>query len=89
MSTTYTPKYHHLDRRAHRLLEELPTTDDDQLMTTQQVADLLCVSIQWLEIGRSRGNNYGPPFKRLSPRMVRYRRGDLRTWLESRQREAA
>ena len=37
---------------------------------------------QFLEIGRVKG--YGPKFKKISPRCVRYRRGDVLDWLKSR-----
>ena len=59
--------------------------DADQLLTTSDLAELLGVSCQWVEIGRHRG--YGPPFVRLAPRVVRYRRGDLRVWFEQRQHQ--
>jgi len=35
-----------------------------------------------LETGRSRG--WGPPYIKLSPRRVRYRRGDVKAWLADR-----
>lgn len=72
-------KAHHIDRRAGRLIEP---GDDDELLTTVAVADWLGVSCQWLELGRS--TNYGPQFKRISERIIRYRRGDVNAWLESR-----
>src|SRR5262249_2249561 len=52
------------------------------LMATVRVAVWLGVSPEWLEIGRSKG--WGPPFLRLSPRRVRYRRGDVKKWLQER-----
>lgn len=74
---------HHLDRRADRI--DLPAADDDQLLSTKQLAALLAVSEQWVEVGRSRG--YGPRFEKLGPRCVRYRRGDVRRWLAERARQ--
>ncbi|HUS96770.1 MAG TPA: helix-turn-helix domain-containing protein, partial [Hyphomicrobiaceae bacterium] len=53
-----------------------------ELLSTPQLAEWLGVSTQWLEIGRSRG--YGPPFIRMSPKRVRYRRGDVLDWLRER-----
>jgi hypothetical protein len=53
-------------------------------MTTPQAADFYGVSVQWLEISRSRG--LGPPFVYIAPRIVRYRKSDQITWLEERKR---
>jgi predicted DNA-binding transcriptional regulator AlpA len=73
---------HHLDKRAHLLLAEIAGGDDDQLLNTKQVGALLNMSTQWLEGARHRGN--GPRFVVLGPRYVRYRRGDIRAWLDAR-----
>lgn len=54
----------------------------DQLICTKKMAKLLGVSTQWLEIGRVHG--YGPPFLKLSNRMIRYRVSDVREWLDKR-----
>jgi hypothetical protein len=78
----YTPAArHHLDRRAAEIIEE-GRGDFDDLLTTAATADWFGVSTEWLEIGRSKG--YGPPFIRLSPSRVRYRRGDVLAWLHER-----
>jgi hypothetical protein len=53
------------------------------LLATDEVAALLCYSIQWVEIARHRG--FGPPFIRLSPRRVRYLRSDVIAWLKTRR----
>lgn len=50
---------------------------------SKTLAKLLNVSIQWVEIGRCRGD--GPPFIRLSKRCVRYRLPDVQAWLEARK----
>lgn len=71
---------HHVDRRAGQLAESLIAADE--ALSTAEAARLLGCSVQWLEIGRSRG--YGPKFTRLSPRMVRYLRSDLIAWLRQR-----
>lgn len=86
-----TVSKHYLDKRAHRILADIPDGGDDSLLDTREVADLFGVSVAWLEIGRMAAYDYGPPFIRVSPRMIRYRRGDLRRWLEERAsaREAA
>ena len=77
------PRQHHLDRHAGAIIAAA-SGDDDDLLTTAAVAALFHVSKQWLEIGRSSGR-YGPPFVRLAPQVVRYRRGDLKAWLAERQ----
>ena len=76
------PRAHHLDRRALAIIEAANAGSDDELLRTIVVAVWLGVSEEWLEIGRSRG--YGPPYHRLSPRRVRYRRGDVKAWLTER-----
>jgi hypothetical protein len=75
------PLRHHLDRRASELIENGAGISRD-LLTTEATAEWLGVSSQWLEIGRSK--NYGPPFVRLSPRRIRYRRDDVVAWLRER-----
>ena len=76
------PKRHHIDRRATDLVAASSSRDPDDLLSTQQVAGWIGVSEQFLEIGRHRG--YGPKFVKVSPRRVRYRRGDVLSWLEQR-----
>jgi hypothetical protein len=85
-STVTTPRVHHLDRFALDLACGVAVGDPDELLNTKLVAGLIHVSTQWLEIARSGG--YGPPFVRLSPRIVRYRRRDLIDWLRSRSAKA-
>jgi len=55
---------------------------DDLLDQRQAAARLGLASSRTLEAWRRRG--YGPPFLRLSPRLVRYRASDLDTWLAAR-----
>jgi predicted DNA-binding transcriptional regulator AlpA len=76
------PSRHHLDRRANKLVAESAGADPDELLDTKAVADWFGVSEQWLEIGRIK--KYGPKFKQMSPRVVRYRRGDVLAWLKRR-----
>lgn len=73
--TNAPPRHHHLDRRADKIAAA-DVGADDELLDTRAVADWLSVSVQWLEIGRSK--NYGPEFKRVGPRVIRYQRGDVR-----------
>ena len=75
----------HIDRRAERLLRDhISDGPDDESLTTQDVADWLGVSTQFLEISRHRGT--GPRYVELSPRQIRYLRGDVRAWLKKRSR---
>ena len=75
------PQRFHLDRRAASIAAS-SAGDDDELLTTQEEAAWLQVSVQWLEIGRSKG--YGPPYERLGPKTIRYQRGKTRKWLGQR-----
>jgi predicted DNA-binding transcriptional regulator AlpA len=65
---------------------------DDLLDQRQAATPLGLPSARILEAWRRRG--YGPPFLRLSPRLVRYRASDIDRWLAARvvgaeQREAS
>ena len=73
----------HLDRRAAAIADAVGEGSNDDLLTTVQVANWLGVSPQWLEIGR--GKNYGPPFMRLAPQVLRYKRGAVIDWLKDRE----
>jgi predicted DNA-binding transcriptional regulator AlpA len=75
------PLRHNLDRRADAIVASTAGAPDD-LLSTRETSDWIGVSTQWLEIGRSGG--YGPPFIRVAPRCVRYRRGDVLAWLRER-----
>jgi predicted DNA-binding transcriptional regulator AlpA len=73
----------HIDKRAGPLLDSpISEGPDDELLTTEQVAQWLGVSVQFLEI--QRGRNTGPRFVRISPRLIKYRRVDIRAWLKKR-----
>ncbi len=72
----------HLDRRANQLAAE--PGDDDELLDSINLADWFGCSPQWVDNGRTYG--YGPPYVELAPRMIRYRRGDVRKWLAERAR---
>ena len=75
----------HLDRRAHLIARE-STGGDDDLLSTIQLAAMLGVSTQWVEIGRSK--NFGPRFVRIGPKRIRYRRADVLAWLKSRTHQS-
>ena len=79
-SHTAPPHTHKLDSRVSII--GMGEGDDDDLLTTKELALWFGVSEEWLEIGRSLG--YGPPFIRLAPRIVRYQRGQCRAYLKQR-----
>ncbi len=56
-----------------------------QLLTTRDAAQLLALSTRTLEKWRVEGG--GPPFVVMSPKCVRYRLSDLRTFQEERLAE--
>lgn len=74
----------HIDKRADKLAA-VPD-DDDELLSTRQLAAWLDISELWLEIARHRGQ--GPKFLRYGPNTVRYRRADVVAWLKSRTRQS-
>jgi hypothetical protein len=75
-----------LDRRAQRLAEI--TFHPEQMLTTAQLAAWLEVSVAFLEIARTKGPGFGPPYKKGPGRRgaVRYRCADVVEWLKSRTR---
>lgn len=56
--------------------------DPDQLLSVEQTAELLCVSVATLNAWRSNGR-HNLPYVRVGNR-IRYRLSDLREWLQSR-----
>jgi predicted DNA-binding transcriptional regulator AlpA len=76
------PRRYHLDRRVHQILAAGRDGADDELLSTQQVAQWFGVSEQWLEIARARGD--GPRYVMLSARTIKYRRSDCRAFLDAR-----
>lgn len=53
-----------------------------EMLTTQEAADVLNVSKNFLE--QARGNGSGPPFVKISPGAVRYMRAHLEAWVDER-----
>jgi hypothetical protein len=80
------PKFLLLDRRAQYIAGLGIGADPDMLLVTKQLAEWLGVSKQWLEIGRSRA--YGPPYRRLGKRAIRYSVADVLKWLEERSHQS-
>ncbi|HQQ00844.1 MAG TPA: hypothetical protein PLY86_20520 [bacterium] len=62
----------------------IPDFQHEELLDQAQAAQFLNVSKRFLEQRRHRGG--GPKYVRLSCRMVRYRRGDLTTWISEHLR---
>ena len=67
-----------IDRRAHRLIDV--DFHSEEMLSTKEVAAWLGVSVQFLEIGRTR--RYGPKFKRITDKLIRYRCGDASRLVE-------
>lgn len=57
-------------------------TSDNDLLTQEQVSELLGFAPSTLQTWRSRGG--GPPFLRLGHRTVRYRRSAVDAWVLER-----
>jgi predicted DNA-binding transcriptional regulator AlpA len=77
----HQPKTFHIDKRA-AAIADAGAGDDDELLSPIQVADWLGVSHQWLAHRRDAGD--GPPFERITPHIIRYRRDKVRAWLDAR-----
>jgi len=75
------PKNPRLDRAAANIAAR-ESGDPDELLSTSDLSEMTGLSISWFEIARCKG--YGPPFKRLSHRAVRYKRSDVLAWLDER-----
>ena len=52
------------------------------LLTTKETADMIGMSVPWLERDRWSGEGKAPPYVKLG-RKVRYKRSDVMKWLES------
>jgi hypothetical protein len=72
-----------INKTAEIKINDAPPGADDALLDTASVAVWLGLSTQWLEIARHRG--YGPPYVRVTSRLVRYRKGDVIEYLHSRR----
>jgi predicted DNA-binding transcriptional regulator AlpA len=76
-------KRFHLDKRAASLINigHIQFNEDD-LISTKQLAEWTGTSTQLWEIQRHHGE--GPPWIKISPRRVRYEVRDVLKWLASR-----
>ena len=57
--------------------------DDEDLITTEELAAMLSVPAGRLRKARVSGED-SPPFVKLGKRLVRYRLGDVRKWLATK-----
>jgi excisionase family DNA binding protein len=60
----------------------MTTIDNNQLVDNKTAAEILQISHRTLMIWRSSGR-YGIPYIKIGTK-VRYKRGDLQAWLDSR-----
>ena len=79
------PQNLQVDRHAILLAEEGKGNDDD-LITSKELARWFRVSLSWVEQSRTRG--YGPPHIQISPNAIRYRRDHVLSWLAERAKKA-
>lgn len=63
----------------------MPSISDDELLSRDDIERETNGGItrRWLELAAHRGD--GPPFLKISRRMVRYRRGEFRRWLDAQR----
>lgn len=59
-----------------------PVPRDDDLLTTAEAAHE--VGLKKSTLDRKRVDGSGPPYRKISPRCIRYRRLELRAWVEAR-----
>ena len=56
----------------------------DHLLSRDDIEDQYRFPKRWLELAAHRGD--GPPFVKISSRLVRYRRSDFESWLAKHER---
>jgi hypothetical protein len=85
MPTTTLPILRrNLDLRAGHLVEQGQAVGNaDDLLSSQQVANSLGVSLSWVQITRGQGG--GPPYVRINKNNVKYRRDAVVEWLKQRE----
>lgn len=62
------------------------TLERDSLLNEHQVEKEYDIAHRWLRQRRLKGG--GPPFVRLGPRCIRYRRSDLEEWLDQQTKNS-
>jgi len=78
----YLQKTHHIDARIEALIAKIEREGIPPVFDTPKCAEILEVSEEWLEIGRSSG--YGPPYVKPSPKMIRYTARGVLEYLNER-----
>jgi hypothetical protein len=73
------------DPRSPTAKSDLADLSTSRLLTTEEVARLLRVDPSSVRRWRAEQPPQGPPFIRLSERVVLYDTGDLRAWLDGRR----
>ena len=73
-------------RRTEHEFGKARQVEAPEVMDTAAAAAFLSCSTQFLEIARLRGG--GPPFSKLGPRLIRYRRQTLLEWLARSERNS-
>jgi len=69
---------------------QLADRSQSPLLDTDQAAALLNTSVRFLKGTRAKDAKIqGPPFCRLSSRLIRYRLSDLQAWIEDRLKSSA
>jgi hypothetical protein len=77
----HKPKSFHIDKRAATIAASGDGAADE-LLTPREVAEWFGVSPAWLALTRDRGD--GPPYERITPTIIRYRRDKVLAWLDAR-----
>ena len=78
MATSYQPK-----KFSPHELAEIHALPDDALATAQEAAEFLRLKYNTLAWYRCNGG--GPKFVRVGPKLIRYRMGDLREYLQTQE----
>ena len=88
VSAPTPPKRHLFSRFADDILAHISNRDPDELLTSSEVASILRVSLGWMDQARATWLDtrpgtirVGPEPKYLGPNIIRYRLGDVITFL--------
>jgi len=67
------------------VINELHKLDDDALVNTSEAAAVVGLSMHTLNWIRAHATHRGPKFRRIGPKLIRYRMGDLRAFVSARE----